>query len=199
MPNTLHLEVQKIMQWLTTSRRIEDYDGWWSNVVPAAEKFIHSTPPESWTAYDISDLLFLVNLCNTEYLAETLTAKTEIALLLARMALESGEPDARWQLASQLAFVSDRHEAAEALLLQFARDPEEYVSRRALLALATLKSSAVPRLAELAWKTGHEYQRIAALNALKTVESALLPHYLAEAHKDGREHLVSNAKRLASA
>jgi HEAT repeat protein len=199
MQTALHLEVEKIRRWLTVNHQIDDYGDWWQSTIPIAQNFVNSSSFESWTANDVADLLFLINICNTEYLAETLTNKTEIALFLARSALEVGEPDARWQLASQLAFVSERHKEAESLLLRFVTDSEECVSRRALLALAALKSSTVPEFAEKAWQSGHEYQRIAALHALKAVGSPMLQNYLAAAYEDGREKLVINANRLAEA
>lgn len=80
-----------------------------------------------------------------------------------------------------------------ALLIHFAYDADEYVSRRALIALGKLKSERTEQLAERAWQTGHEYQRIAALWALKDVGSSKLGDYLLQAEEDGREYVVRNA------
>ncbi|HWU52991.1 MAG TPA: HEAT repeat domain-containing protein [Tahibacter sp.] len=77
------------------------------------------------------------------------------------------------------------------------RDDHEYVSRAALLALASLQSEHVEPLAERAGKTDHEYQRIAALWALHAVGSPLLTEYIARARQDGRKHVASNAAEVA--
>ena len=82
--------------------------------------------------------------------------------------------------------------------MRFVRDRDEYVSRRALLALGQLRSEKTEEYAERAWRTGHEYQRIAALWALKECGSAKLSDYLREAEADGREYVLHNAKAVRS-
>jgi hypothetical protein len=59
-----------------------------------------------------------------------------------------------------------------------------------------LKSSKAKEIAERAWKTGDEYQRIAALWVLKDVASSKLPAYIEQAVRDGRQYLVHNADEV---
>ena len=199
MATHLHTEIEKLRLWQSTDGNLDPYSaygGWWSGIVPAAKQFIETSVFLNWSSTDVDDLLFAIARDSADHLVELVAQDSERLLTLSEHALVSGEPDARWPLAVVLGALRSRQAEAEALLVRFANDPEEYVSRRALLALAALKSSVVPTLAERAWKTGHEYQRIAALAALKEVGSDLLPRYLAEAHKDGRPYLVQNARRL---
>jgi HEAT repeat protein len=94
-----------------------------------------------------------------------------------------------WQLSSDKT-------SAEALLLILVNDEDEYVSRRALLALGALKSLHAESLAEKAWLSGHEYQRIAALWVLKDIASSKLAEYVLLAGEDGRKYLVNNAREI---
>ncbi|MCP3393830.1 HEAT repeat domain-containing protein [Bradyrhizobium sp. CCGB12] len=131
-----------------------------------------------------------------EILKRELTARPAHLLALARAAPHSPERDARWQLADALGSDEFAADEVEPLLEQFFHDADEYVSRRALLALARRRSKRAEALALRAWGTEHEYQRMAALDALSAVNSPLLPSYLDLAQRDGREYLVDFANRL---
>ena len=80
--------------------------------------------------------------------------------------------------------------------MRFVEDENEYVNRRALLSLGILKSSKAESLAERAWASEQEYQRIAALWVLKYVSSSKLPEYLQRAKKDGRKYVIQNALEI---
>ncbi len=114
---------------------------------------------------------------------------------LAQAALVSSENDAKWQLTYRLVKLPFNSEI-ENLLLAFASDPCEYVRRRAMLTLAQCNSSHAARLAEEAWVTGDEYQRIAALHVFYRVKSPLLQDYLSLAIQDGRQYLVKNVENI---
>ncbi|WP_227245324.1 hypothetical protein [Paraburkholderia caribensis] len=128
-----------------------------------------------------------------EHIAQELSGRPEALLELARFALRSLEPDAKWQLAAQLGTLSTNKAEAETLLLRLVDDADEYVSRRSLLALGVLKSVHAESLAEKAWLTGHEYQRIAALRVLKDIASSKLTEYAQFAEEDGRKSVIKNA------
>jgi len=70
------------------------------------------------------------------------------------------------------------------LILVFAEDREEYVCRRALLAMPAIRPDKVECYAELFWNRklyGDElqkYQKMAVLEALKKINSPLLSQYL---------------------
>ena len=161
----------------------------------AAEAALADTPVAAWTGETIGDLLYAIARDNEcELIIEAAARSPEQLLALADAALEKGEPDARWQIASRLGEATIGTAEVEARLLRFADDPDEYVSRMALLALGRLRSPHAEAVAERAWLSGREYQRIAALHVLKAVNSNLLARRLDEAIRDGREHLVMNAR-----
>jgi hypothetical protein len=106
----------------------------------------------------------------------------------------------KWQLAVQLNRLTDKH-LAITLLDTLVKDEEEYVNRRALMALAELQSDRVEGYAEEFWnrnKYGYidEYQKMAVLYALKTINSKLLDSYIRKAREDGREYLVNSANEI---
>jgi HEAT repeat protein len=128
-----------------------------------------------------------------QWLIEHLAQNADNLLCLAEPALDSDTWEAKWQIAMALGGLESRRAEAELLLLRFARDGDEYVSRRALLALSDLNSSHVEDLVASAWDTGEEYQRIAVLCALHKVGSPLLKEYAELAEADGREYLARYA------
>ena len=170
-----------------------DYDGW-EQLHSAALEFLDSTSPEHWFATEVDDLLCVIARDNEiEYLAKHVAKSNEMLLQLASLSVQSSESDAKWQLAYQLGQMDTQKTEAEAILLKLVEDKNEYVSRRALLALGEMKSAKAEMLAERAWDSGQEYQRIAALWVLKNVSSTKLDAYIVSALEDGREHLVHNA------
>jgi HEAT repeat protein len=133
-----------------------------------------------------------------ELLKQELVTRPVHLLALSRVALYSIEADARWQLADALGSVELPPNEVEPLLERLFHDRDEYVSRRALLALAHRQSKTAESLALLAWNTEHEYQRMAALEALSALNSPLLPSYLDLSQRDGRQHLVNFANGLCA-
>jgi hypothetical protein len=196
MQHKLRQEVRKFKQWSLSNGHVDDYDDWWGGVVGAAKVFILEVPVDLWSQDDCDDLLCAVANDCIEYIPELLLANPKKLLYLAEFSVKTTNPDAKWPLAAQLANVNAEREEAETLLLRFVQDENEYVSRRALLALSELGSSSIPELVQRAWDTGQEYQRIAALWALHNCAPELLPSYLAAAVEDGREHLLSNVAKL---
>lgn len=170
----------------------------WPAFYDALSRFIATVETENLSPTAVSELLYgLARDNECEHVGALLADRPELLLAVAKAALEAAEPDAKWQLCARLAKVDDsRRDDAEQLLLVFVRDDDEYVSRRALLALSQLQSPQVEALAERAWATTHQYQRIAALWALHAVASPALGDYLARARQDGREYLVQNAETL---
>ena len=66
------------------------------------------------------------------------------------------------------------------------------------MSLGKIKAFNAESLAEQAWETGHEYQRIAALWVFKDVGSNKLLMYLQKAEEDGRIYVVQNAREIQS-
>lgn len=148
----------------------------------------------------VESILYLLARDNEcEIIAGALAVRSEILVAFAHAALRTGESDAKWQIAHRLREAHLRPQDAEALLLKFVEDDDEYVRRRALFALGDMKSSRTEALAQKAWDSGLEYQRIAALCALKACGSPLLPAFLQAAMEDGRQYLVQNARGISDA
>lgn len=198
-------EIARFERWaasLTGPRSGEWECGYshWPARYTAVDRMIAAVEVEHVSNADVSHLLQCLARDNEcEHIAKQLDVHPGLLFVLAQAALASVEPDAKWQLAERLGRRDDRREEAEHLLLQFVRDDDEYVSRRALLALSRLGSRQTETLAGQAWATGHEYQRIAAQWALGAVASPRLAEYLALARQDGRPFLLHNAMELGGA
>lgn len=199
----LHLAVKHFKQWAeavpveTRSGEWEcDYPDWqrlWS----AAEQLMETVPVDVWAESAMEDLLYALARDNEcEVIADALAKRDSVLMAVASRATHSAESEAKWQIAVKLGERCGPLAEAEELLVHFVQDANEYVSRRALLALGRASSGKTETYAERAWATGHEYQRIAALWALKDVGSAKLDEYLRWADADAREFLVSNAREI---
>lgn len=199
-------EVARFRQWAakipleTRSGEWEcDYPDWQS-VWAAAKHLIETVPTVNWTTALKDNFLYAVARDNeTGNIADQLLGRSDALLVLAAQAIHSVEIDAKWQMAARLGELHEYKREAEALLVQFVQDGDEYVRRRALLALGRLGSAMTESFADTAWQTGHEYQRIAALWALKDAASSKLRDYLQRAHEDGRKYLVGNAMKIRAA
>jgi HEAT repeat protein len=171
----------------------------WIATYDVCTRLIQGSFHECWDDEMKQALLHLIARDNeSEILMDVVAEDTDLLLTLAGDSLLSTEKDARWQFAERLGRLHERKTEAEALLLQFVRDDDEYVSRQALLGLGRFGSDRVEEHAEKAWGTGHEYQRMAVLYALYKVGSPDLPEYLTRAEADGRRFLIAHAARIRS-
>lgn len=175
-----------------------DYPGW-PELYAAVLEHVAAGPPDSWSGGQMQAVLYALARDNEgEYLAEEIRLHhPETFIALARAALSGGEPDAKWQVAEQLAHVDLGD--VEGLLLILVADEHEYVRRMALRALAQVGSSATERLALDAWHRPderQEYARMMALDCLHRIGSPLLEHLLAEAERDERQHLRDFARKF---
>ena len=200
---SLHQQVAQFKCWASNYPENQRTGEWecdyeqWVALWAAALSVLQSILPEEWSDECSSNLLYTIARDNeTEHIVDYLSTNAEALLKLARLAIDSSERDAKWQLAAQLGALSARKVEAESLLLRLVHDEDEYVSRRALLALGSLKSEQAEALAEKAWQTGQEYQRIAALWVLRDVASSKLGEYVLRAQEDGREYVVWNAREV---
>jgi HEAT repeats len=200
----LHQEVTKFRAWVSSvkylnseSLNVEDgccYSEWW-DLFKVILSFLTTSINEDWSNQDVDDILYVIGWDNErEDLTDEIEENYDVLIKLANLALNSTEYDAKWQLADRLGNLST--ESAELLLLKFVNDEDEYVSRRALLALGRMKSPQAEALAEKSWATGEEYQRIAALWVLNDISSNKLPEYLQKAIEDGRHFVLKNAHQI---
>jgi len=198
----LHRETNKFKEWAETFPGIKsgewecDY-GNWDEYYEACIHLIKSKAPKSLTDLEKSDLIYAIARDNEqEHLIGKVAENETLLFSLCEASFGLSENDAKWQFASRLGEVRKDVRYAEKLLLKLVKDTDEYVSRRALLALARLGSSQTEKFCIKAWETNHEYQRIAALSSLKTIESKMMSEYLNKAYKDGRKYLVAKARKI---
>jgi HEAT repeat protein len=169
----------------------------WQGLYSAFIAFVRATPCQRWNEDADQMLLYAIARDNEmEALVKKVARNPDNLICLAERAVVSPERDAKWQLAVELGRLAYRPQQVELLLLEFAHDEDEYVRRRALLALADIGSPKVKEVIESAWETGDEYQRIAVQYALWKIGSQQLDTYLGRADADGRQYLVSYAARI---
>jgi HEAT repeat protein len=200
----LHQEVTKFREWVSSveylnseTLNVEDaciYSEWW-HLFEIILTFLTTSINDHWTDKEVDDILYVMSWDNEcENLVDEIEENPNSLIKLANLALNSSEDDAKWQLADRLGNLSG--EPAESLLLKFVNDKDEYVPRRALIALSRMKSPYAEALAEKSWETGEEYQRIAALWVLKDISSSKLGAYLQKAREDGRQFVIKNADQI---
>lgn len=165
----------------------DDYPQW-DALVGAA---IRALDWPQWDESKPARLLWVLGFDNeTQRFKDTVSRRPAPLIALARFALRgehSGldwHQQARWQIAAALGDIPADAET-EQLLLHFARDADEYVSRRALISLGRIRSKAALPLARTAWQTNNYYRQLAALIVLGGAESTLfapLARQFAERH-----------------
>ncbi|WP_165252141.1 HEAT repeat domain-containing protein [Paludisphaera soli] len=173
----------------------------WTDLYAAVMEHMSARPRERWSAEELQAVLYALARDNEdEHLVWEIRAHHPATLIaLASAVLAGGEFDARWQLADQLGFLDRDAGDVERLLLDFARDEDEYIRRRAIKSLARLGCPAAEHLALEAWHRPHENQqwaRMVALDCLRRIGSPHLEPLLAEAERDERPHLRDFAARM---
>ena len=150
----------------------------------------------------LDEMVYLIARANeAEGFIQETTSHPKWFECLCRRAAASNENEAKWQFAAYLPECSCSQKVRD-IILDFAKDPNEYVSRRALLAMPALRPDCVEQFAPLFWERNcystelQEYQRIAVLVSLDAIHSDMLPQYLERAKQDGRSYLLEHAKRI---
>lgn len=193
-------EATQLRAWCSSVVAMEDGEhDRWDCIHEAFLQFVLACSGATWDAEVIDAVLFLIAWdSESEVLADVLAQQASCLIVLADAAVDCAEPHARWQLADRLGDQHDQISRVEPLLMRYARDADEYVRRRAILALARLGSGQVERIAEQAWNRGHEYERMAVLSALSELGSPRLQEYLVRAMSDGDCHLAARASAIQS-
>lgn len=170
----------------------------WEAVEEGFTEILQTVDPDDWTPELEQDMLYVLARDNQrEELLERLIQFPRALQRLAFAGVNYPDYEARWQLAHGVGQVEASPAACETLLCHWAtRDKEEYVRRRALLALSYRPYASAEPLALAAWSSGHKYQRIAALAVLERIQSPHLPRILEEAHLDPRDSVRGKAQRL---
>lgn len=171
------------------------YDGW-DRIGDAFSRFLAENRAQDADGQLCRKMIYIIARDNEcENLIQELTRYPEWFELLCGGCLKVEEADARWQFAAYLP-QCDCGEETKNLILKFAEDQNEYVCRRALMAMPLVRPDKVDEYAKLFWEREiyeqglKEYQKMAVLTALYETGSQLLPCYLREA-KTGKEKYLS--------
>lgn len=174
----------------------------WNDIFDAFCQVLTDTEAEQAEKQLLTEMLYLIARDNEgESLIQRTVQHPAWFEVLCRHAVRSSEPEAKWQFAAYLPECPCSQEVKD-MIVDFAKAPHEYVSRRALLAMPVLRSDCVEQFAPLFWKRNcyppelQEYQRIAVLVSLDAIHSSLLPPYLEQARQDGRKYLLEHAERI---
>jgi hypothetical protein len=173
-----------------------DYE-YWPELISAYCDVLDAAPPNTWDQSLVDLLLYALARDNEcEVLIDELLSRPTHLFALAHAAPLSTEVHAKWQIANALGSVNAKGEDVELMIESFLGDADEYVSRRALMALTRRGSMKLDSWAVRAWNTGNEYQRMVALEAFVANDSPLLRSHLDLAEADGRLHLGRLAREL---
>ena len=205
-------QARKFHQWQEITypgKTTEEIGGAWEVDYPAwndiFDAFCHVLTQMNAEMADsvlLDEMVYLIARANeAEGFIQETTSHPQWFECLCRRAAASNENEAKWQFASYLPECSCSQKVRD-IILDFAKDPNEYVSRRALLAMPALRPDCMEQFAPLFWERNcyspelQEYQRIAVLVSLDAIHSVMLPQYLEQAKQDGRSYLLEHAKRI---
>ncbi len=182
--------VKQEFEWET------NYPGW-SIINTVFEQLMKTTDIREWDEEFIKDVLYLIAKDNEcECLADILHGFPECLLFLSRHGLNYPDSDARWQLVHHLSAIYNDFSESEEIINNYYQDNNEYVRRRALLALGYIKSKYAEENALKSWETGQEYQKIAALHVLYEIDSSKLRNLLINGETDTSELVKNNVKQI---
>ena len=175
---------------------------YWNDTYSAFCHVLTQMDAETADSVLLDEMVYLIARDNeAEGFIQETTSHPQWFECLCRRAAASNESEAKWQFAAYLPECPCSQEVKD-MILDFAKDPNEYVSRRALLAMPALRPDCVEQFAPLFWERNcyslelQEYQRIAVLVSLDAIHSGLLPQYLEQAKQDGRRYLLEHAERI---
>ena len=175
---------------------------YWNDTYSAFCHVLTQMDAEAADSILMDEMVYLIARANeAEGFIQETTSHPQWFECLCRRAAASNETEAKWQFAAYLPECQCSQEVKD-MILDFAKDPDEYVSRRALLAMPAMRPDCVEQFAPLFWERNcyslesQEYQRIAVLASLDAIHSDLLPQYLERAKQDGRRYLLEHAERI---
>ena len=175
---------------------------YWNDTYSAFCHMLTQMDAETADSVLLDEMVYLIARDNeAEGVIQETTSHPQWFECLCRRAAASNESEVKWQFAAYLPECPCSQEVKD-MILDFAKDTNEYVSRRALLAMPALRPDCVEQFAPLFWERNcyslelQEYQRIAVLVSLDAIHSGLLPQYLEQAKQDGRRYLLEHAKRI---
>ncbi|WP_373231375.1 HEAT repeat domain-containing protein [Cohnella sp.] len=171
--------------FVSWSKTVEHVNDWetdypnWMEIINAIDLFLQSNNYEDCNEEIINAFLYLIGRDNErEYLAELLVEHPNFLIHLAKRGFSYPDHDTRWQLVFYVSKLYGTYHEVEDIVISYWQDSNEYVRRRALLALGFMKSKYAEELAVEAYLSDYEYQKIAALEVLHMINSPKLYDYL---------------------
>jgi len=210
MQHPLFTHINQFKQWALEHYPLlqdELYGEWeseyeeWNEIYTSFHSFLAQSHPSQWSKEEKDELLYIIARDNDSGILAS--NRTEEALIvITEHSLQQGTRDSKWQLVTELPRLNNK-QAAASLVEAMVTDEDEYVSRRALMELATINPAKVEHYASIFWNrtlfgNNNEYQRMAVLNALNRIKSPQLPHYIQLAKEDGRDYLLNLALQFDS-
>lgn len=155
-------QARKFHQWQEITypgKTTEEIGGVWEVDYPAwndiFDAFCHVlTQMDAETADSVllDEMVYLLARDNeAEGFIQETTSQPKWFECLCRRAAASNENEAKWQFAAYLPECPCSQEVKD-MILDFAKDPNEYLSRRALLAMPVLRPDCVEQFAPLFWE-----------------------------------------------
>ncbi|MGC5323876.1 HEAT repeat domain-containing protein [Brevibacillus sp. SYSU BS000544] len=168
-------QVDTFWQWSKTIKHEFEWEVSfpnWELIYTIFDKLIETTSCRSWDHRTVNNLLFIIGRDNeSELLIRKITDFPERLYFLGKEGIAYPDSDTKWQLANYLTKCLSTHADVEEIILKYYQDQNEYVKRRALLALGIINSKYAEQCAIESWNTGMKYQRLAALEVLKQLKS----------------------------
>lgn len=147
----------------------------WELLNTIFDTLIATTTNHTWEQRTVNNLLFIIGRDNeSELLIRKITEYPESLLFLGKEGITYSDSDTKWQLVHYLTECFPTHFEVEEIIYRYYEDQNEYVKRRALLALGIIKSKYAEQCALESWRTGMKYQKLAALEVLIQLNS---PYY----------------------
>ncbi len=174
----------------------------WNRINTIFSKFLEEHTASDATEELLNEMIYIIARDNEcEWLINEVTKHPDWFDVLCRYCIHTNENEAKWQFAAHISNCSCSRETKD-LILEFVTDKNEYVSRRALLALPAIRPDKVEYYAHQFWYRDsydikmQEYQKMAVLTVLNEIKSPLLSYYLQSAKKDGRKYLMQCAEKI---
>ena len=174
---------------------------YWNDTYSAFCQVLTQMDAETADSVLLDEMVYLIARDNeAEGFIQETTSHPQWFERLCRRAAASNESEAKWQFAAYLSECpwrprSQRHDPG------LRKGPNEYVSRRALLAMPALRPDCVEQFAPLFWERNcysldyrNTLDRVFWVS-LDAIHSGLLPQYLEQAKQDGRRYLLEHAEK----
>jgi hypothetical protein len=172
-------QVDEFWQWSKTLKHELEWETSypnWEMLKTFFDKLIETTNHLEWDQRIVNNLLYIIGRDNEcQLLIDKITEFPDSLIFLAKEGIHYPDSDTKWQLAHYLTECVSTHPEAMEIIYRYYDDQNEYVKRRALLALGRIRSKYAEQCALESWSTGMEYQKIAALEVLHQLNSSHYP------------------------